>query len=279
MKKGKRKGLAGLPYYGGKSPRGTTGPWIASLLPQGKTYVEPFAGMCGVLLCRKPAYKEYVNDADGHLVNWWRAIRDHPKEFGRLVHNTPTSEQLYYESYDALMSGELDDDPLERARAYHVCIQQCLMSGLGRRAWALNFSSNRTNRNSPTTKRRVKALADRMRRVNILNRDAVAVVKRARNYRELVLYLDPPYRSADTSVYGQSQFDADELTEAVKSCKGFVAISGYNDDWDHLGWHRYERKASLSGGGNQMAKRRQSRIEVLWTNKPAAGVPSRTLMD
>ena len=280
MSKGKSN-LAGLPYYGGKSPRGTTGPWIASLLPQGKTYVEAFAGMAGVLLCRRRSESEVLNDADGHLVNWWKMIRDEPKELGKLLLNTPFSYEEYYGCWKALMSGELDDDPLERARAYHVCIDQGVIHGLGvgKRGWSLNLDGGGKN-TSLFDEERMAALSNRLRRVQLANTDAAELTRKCAKYKGLVLYLDPPYRSADTDGYRIAAFDADELAEAARKCKGFVAISGYNDDWDHLGWHKHRCDTRFRRvGPNPNGGRDDRRTEFLWTNKPAVGVPSRTLMD
>lgn len=65
-----------MPYFGGKRR-------VASLIWQrfGDTanYVEPFAGSLAVLLARPHAPRtETVNDADGMLANFWRAVQHDP---------------------------------------------------------------------------------------------------------------------------------------------------------------------------------------------------------
>ena len=79
--------LRGLKWVGGKSAASAlgTGKWITSLLPYDRTYAEPFAGMCGVLLQRFPSAEEIVNDLDERVVNWWRVVRDRPDEIQRLI--------------------------------------------------------------------------------------------------------------------------------------------------------------------------------------------------
>ena len=71
---------APFPYFGGKR-RAAPIVWRALGDPSG--YVEPFAGSAAVLLGR-PAFKgrrvETINDADGWLVNMWRAIQHDPAE-------------------------------------------------------------------------------------------------------------------------------------------------------------------------------------------------------
>jgi site-specific DNA-adenine methylase len=74
---------APFPYFGGKR-RAAVRIWQALGDPSG--YVEPFAGSAAVLLAR-PAFTgrrvETLNDADGWLVNTWRAIQLSPAEVAR----------------------------------------------------------------------------------------------------------------------------------------------------------------------------------------------------
>lgn len=70
---------APFPYFGGKR-RAAPRIWEALGDPSG--YVEPFAGSAAVLLARPPfngRRVETLNDADGWLVNCWRAIQLSPE--------------------------------------------------------------------------------------------------------------------------------------------------------------------------------------------------------
>jgi len=73
-------GKAPFPFFGGKSK---AAPLVWSLLGDPAHYVEPFCGSCAVLLnrphpCNRHYFSETVNDADGLLVNAWRAMQMHP---------------------------------------------------------------------------------------------------------------------------------------------------------------------------------------------------------
>ncbi len=74
---------APFPYFDGKR-RAAPRIWQALGDPSG--YVEPFAGSAAVLLAR-PAFEgrrvETLNDADGWLVNTWRAIQLSPDDVAR----------------------------------------------------------------------------------------------------------------------------------------------------------------------------------------------------
>lgn len=86
---------APFPYFGGKR-RAARLVWTELGDPGG--YIEPFAGSAAVLLAR-PAFKgrrvETINDADGWLINTWRAIQQSPAEVARYA-TGPVSEIDYH---------------------------------------------------------------------------------------------------------------------------------------------------------------------------------------
>ena len=120
MNRGRR--LRALGWVGGKSAHASqgTGKWIAGLLPPPSatyTYIEPFAGMLGVLLQRDAARREIVNDLDDDLINWWTIVRDEPVKLGDMLDFTPGwSSALFGEA-----CSNLDHpDPIRRAY-YFTC--------------------------------------------------------------------------------------------------------------------------------------------------------------
>ncbi len=72
-------------YYGAKT---RLAPWIASLLPPDRTYIEPFAGSAAVLFAKPPSPTEILNDLDGAVVNFFRVLR---RRSTPTAPTTPTS--------------------------------------------------------------------------------------------------------------------------------------------------------------------------------------------
>ena len=68
---------APFPYYGGKSYLAET---VLARLDPCMVYAEPFAGSLAVLLASEPHVREIVCDTDGHIANFWRALRGAPDE-------------------------------------------------------------------------------------------------------------------------------------------------------------------------------------------------------
>ena len=256
-----------MPYHGGKG-RGKA-EWICRLLPgvsERQLYIEPYGGMAGVMMVRQPATIEIYNDLNGRLVNWWRIVRDEPTEFARLVEWTPWSEELYEEAVE-----QVDDEslpPIRRALAFHILLMFGVQHGGGAISGAF-YMTYHTGRAYPAyrlnTHSRIHALAQRMRYVQMSRRPAIKILKRVSRLENAVIYCDPPYPSADSSPYMHGDIDKDELTEALLAQRGFCAISGYGDEWDHLGWRCEQRSAWLFGIASKVKGAR--RIEKLWLNQ------------
>ena len=253
-------------YYGGKV-KGGKASWIIGLLPPADTpqcYVEPYGGMAGVMMARAPVNTEVYNDLNKRLVNWWRCVRDMPKEFGWLVENTPPSLDLFTEAIADL--DNLSIPPIRRALAFHIVLSKRINAGDGGNIaptdWRLCL--NEKNRESNWDMARIDRLSKRMRGVQIDNEPAVDLLDRIADREYAVVYVDPPYPTATTTPYLHSDVDKDALTEALTRQRGFVAVSGYGDEWEHLGWRR---EVMLSNRTNIKGARGEPRTEVLWLNR------------
>ena len=252
-----------MPYFGGKGRlgKGGAGDWIAGQVPWSRDslYVEPFAGMLGILLRREPVALEIVNDLDGRIVNWWSVVRDHPEELAKKLRFTPYSRVEFERSIEPA------DDPVEDARRFTVMVLGSVHSGSTacKGDWFRQTMRNRAP--SPATiDHRVVSLATRLREVQFENIDAVKLLVRIARHDNAVIYCDPPYKTATTKHYRESDFDKNAMVDALREQSGRVAVSGYNDEWDVLGW-RCESRVSMRVQINGV---REDRIEKLWMNYP-----------
>ena len=103
-----RKRSAALRYPGSKWSIADT---IIAHFGEHYHYVEPFFGIGAVFFTKEPSPHELVNDLNGGVVNFFRALRDQTTELCWLLETTPWSRDEY----------ELSDtgtgDPLEDARS------------------------------------------------------------------------------------------------------------------------------------------------------------------
>ncbi len=258
--------LRALPYLGGKSAGGGRGAgrWIASMLPQEREvcYVEPFAGMLGVLLQRQRSHSEIANDADDRIVNWWRVLRSQTDELLTAVTRTPISRAEFEVAKETVNH----HSPLQSAWAVSVLLMQGITFSVNaeRAHWARIFSTDR--RVTDAVIARLEAVAQRIRHVQLECTDATKLLWVVADRDDTVVYADPPYASAPASKHYGRKLDTEAFTEALLACRGRVAVSGYGDEWNHLDFVRHEHATTSHALGSLTTDTRPTRTEVLWTN-------------
>lgn len=254
-------------YFGGKT---SIADQIAALLPVHTHYVEPFAGSLAVLLAKAPSRMETANDLDGHLMAFWRVLRDRPGDLIRVCALTPHSRA------EQALSQNLDGcDDLELARRVWVRLSQSRTGTLRNTGWrhfvdpAGGFTGMPGYLDGYVD--RMAAVAERLHRVSLENRPALDLIEAYGAHREVLLYVDPPYL-AETRFgrnYAHEMTGADghrELAEALNACAAAVVLSGYDSPLYaalYDGWDRHEIKTSTTQGGVH-----GRRVEVLWANRP-----------
>lgn len=260
-------------YHGGKS---RLAEWIVSLMPRHRVYLEPFAGSAAVLLAKPQSIHELLNDVDGNLVTFFRMLRDRPADLERICRLTPYAR-------DEFLAADLKDptiEDLERARRWWIRTTQ----GFGAITRAENGWKISTRRGGADAGAvlnnisRFAAVADRLSRVAIENRNALELIE-IHGHADAVIYADPPYlasaRNANADGYAH-EFRTDEdhrqLAELLGKSSATVLLSGYDSPlYDELydGWYRAARrvlrKSSNGSGGGQVHVN-----EVIWSNRPLA---------
>lgn len=266
-------GGAPFPYFGGKTRLAER---IVPLLPAHGHYVEPYAGSLAVLLAKPRAKMETVNDLDGHLMTFWRVLRDQPEDLARLMALTPHSRAEYVAAAD--LDGPLTD--LERARRVWVLLTQGRAGTMRNTGWRYYADPAGSSIGMPGYLagyvKRVGPAAERLAGVSLEARKALEIVAKYGDHPQALLYVDPPYlgstRSANYRHEMTTPAEHRELAAALAECKAAVVLSGYQSPlYDELydGWHRAELKAWTGNGiRNGATKTDGDRVEVLWSNRP-----------
>lgn len=264
-------------YYGGKSRLAPS--WIVPKLPEHRVYVEPFAGSAAVLLAKPPVRHEVLNDLDGHIVNFYRVLREQSEELAHAVSLTPYSRA----EYDAADVDEPDLTDLERARRWWARSTQ----GFGQSATRQTGWSISTAQHSPRMYQLTRSIdrfaevAERLRHVFIENTDALSLIERFGADPTACIYVDPPYlrstRSAPTCYRHEFQEDHQHraLAEVCRAAKASVVISGYPsalyDEDLYADWHRTETIVTKRAGNGRKGAQLDDVVEVLWSNRPLDG--------
>ncbi len=253
-------------YYGAK---GRLAPFLASLLPRHEVYCEPFAGSAAVFFAKDPAKIETINDINGDLVAFMRALRDQPRALQRAIQLTPYARA----EHTAAKLGDATASDLERARRWWV---QCTQSRSGEAGASWRRPTSRTRVNNPMTAKRMGAAlrwhAARLREAFVEQCDALELIARM-DSPDTAFYLDPPYLRSTRNSAGSGKYvkemDADDehvrLLELLNGCRGAVVLSGYRSElYDDLlaGWRRIDyRVRQASSDVRALA------VESIWVNR------------
>lgn len=244
-----------LRYYGGKSPAGPLNRWIREQLPYGEIYAEPFCGMAGILLARNPSQLEIINDIDGRVSNWWHQVREQNPDFLQHLEFTAWDEHLY----NQIFSTDWDTKPAWwKAWAFTVICEQSFSSDLSTKHFKRPFQASSAF--SELCLSKILKVAERIKQVHIYNMDAIKFTSQLVKRPEAVIYLDPPYFTANDN-YKHRNFDREALTQLLSTSAARCAISGYPGEWDHLRWNHTDFDRTTTTGSSAA-----ERTERLWAN-------------
>ena len=84
-----------ISYYGGKQQLSSV---ILSLLPPHKGYNEPFFGGGAIFFAKRPCEREYINDLNGAMINFYRVLKHNFDELKEMIDETLYSEQTHHEA-------------------------------------------------------------------------------------------------------------------------------------------------------------------------------------
>jgi DNA adenine methylase len=279
--------MAPFRWAGGK---GNLVKWLIQYIPNGHTYVEPFAGAASVFWhLPTPFPVEVLNDLDGDIVNLYRVLQDKAK-FEELAHRlifTPYARVEFVRAPQTLKDPNAND--IDRAWAFFVKQNQ----GFGGMAetqgnWgrAITLVHNNMAATTSQWRSRLKLLSfwhERLSSVQIDCTDGIACIQYW-DAPDTVFYVDPPYTPStrkDRRIYRNELGLAyhERLVAAILAVKGKVMLSCY----DHpvyapltkAGWLRLTKETAchmaakirgskLQGAGS--AKAHVPRTETLYLN-------------
>src|SRR5699024_11837168 len=155
--------------HSGKPTRPTD---VAAILPPHENYVEACAGSLAVLLAKKPAPQETVNDHDYKLVAFWRVLRDRPDDLWRACALTPHARE------ELAAAQEDTGDEVELARRVWVVLTQSRSHTVKATGWWQRTAPKVATppQHLAAYTERMASAAERLRAVSIENRDAIEAI-------------------------------------------------------------------------------------------------------
>lgn len=243
-------------------------------------YVEPYFGGGSVLLANDPeGISEVVNDKNCELTNFWCAIQSSEAfaQFTRRVEAVPFS-QVEFDGIFAEQPIVWDKAGGMAGLAVNFFIR-CRQSLAGRMKGFTGITKTRTRRgmNNEVSAwlsciEGLPAVHERIKRVLILNDDALTVIRKQDGPRTL-FYLDPPYLHETRATTGEYEHEMTaqqhaDLLETLSEIKGRFLLSGYPSrmytQWqDDCGWTCHEKQINNHAAGG---KTKRVMTECVWKN-------------
>jgi len=266
---------APFPYFGGKGR--VAGPvWEA--LGDPDLYIEPFVGSAAVLLARPddgPQRREIVNDADGFVSNFWRAVKRAPDRVADAA-DWPANEIDLLARHRWLCSSRRKRRFIERMQ---LDARYCCPRTAGYWAWAMSSwigagccdsewfgPGDPRNRGAAcaatkkpnlmfqglqSTGRRdnrrdvILALAARLRNATVLCGDWTRCFQRSQftGRQTIGIFLDPPYAHStgrDTGCYRSEKAENPDVERFCRELGGRagtrIVLAGYDGEYRLPGW-------------------------------------------
>lgn len=218
-------------YVGGKW---RSLPEILPHLPYRHTWVEVFGGSGVLTINRQPSPLEIFNDRYAGVVAFYRVLRD-PELVERLIKRLELTVHSREEFYWCKETWEECQDDVERAARWYYMIETSVINKMDAFARSTH---------SPLG----IALQDQLRAFHIIHRRFKKIIVENLDWSmclrdfdgpETVFYCDPPYLDTDGGSYVHkfSKQDHIQLLNQIQSTRGFVALSGYeNELYDSYKW-------------------------------------------
>jgi len=280
---------APFPYFGGKS---SVADIVWRHFDNPKTYVEPFCGSAAILLARPgvpPFRKEIINDFDGNVANFWRAMKYDPDGVADVAdwpinHIDLMARKRYVlKEYDAIREKLLADPEYcnPKIAGYWAWI---LSNEIGTPFTGINaipfIEHPRGVGSIKNTLEYMKQLQKRLADVMVVCGDWKRVM--GGNWRtsdgDCAVFLDPPY--APETGRSNKIYRSDELTVAkdvLDWCKENgdnrlykIALCGYDgehNELENLGWtvHAWKTAGGFANTGKGETRGKENRFkERIW---------------
>ncbi len=173
--------------------------WLSEKIPMHTLYIEPFCGGALLLFGKSSSAVEVLNDADSHLITFFRVIQE-PEKRQMLMERLafmPYSRALWQEIRSRWKQGDIPCDPVEASAEWFYLNRTCFGGDQKRGGFGAPSVTGRNPAQSYFNAiDGLESIARRLRGVTIECLDYADCIRRY-DSPDSVFYCDPPYLDSE----------------------------------------------------------------------------------
>jgi len=240
------RGIA-FPYPGGK---GRHADWIISQMADHNRYIEPFCGSAAVFFNKNPVTAEVLNDIDGHIVHFFKTLRENPTGIIRYLENQPFSFKDHQRIEKHYQSSNYPKDDVQRAAEFYFRRYSQFGAKVGtKNGFARQGTSLRSQAKAfKYSLENLHKISYRLKDALIEARDFEWVINYY-DHKDALFYCDPPYSGTENQ-YTTKTMDHDRLLNLLEGIEGKFILS-YDHKIQETDFHRIEKNSryAINAGG------------------------------
>ena len=277
--------IAPFPYFGGKR---TIAAQTWERLGSPKHYIEPFCGSAAMLLAApQPASLDVVNDANGFIANFWRAVKHQPDKVAEwadypVSHIDLGARHVWLMAQRKRLSEEMQDcdwpgdakvagwwlwgqccwiasgwcdwartkEVKTLGKIPHISGAGMGVQAIGRIPHISDAGMEMLTSSGQTALVWLRRLAERLERVRIVHGDWTRCLNNTYGREKTAVFLDPPY-DAYENLYGVAEPVSKHVGEWAREHPNLrIALCAHVGDYDLPGWEilQWSRGKPTYGG-------------------------------
>lgn len=201
-----------LSYIGGKH---RVASFIVSLIPEHRTYTEPFAGGAQVFFRKSPSKVEVLNDLNNDVVNFFRICQNHYDELLRYLRFTLVSRH-WYDLFAKTPPETMTD--IQRAARFLYLQKNSYAGRVIRQNLRYSIVQPPSYR-ADTIEALIRKTHERLQGVQIECLPYEQVLKKY-DSEKTFHFLDPPYWERKLYAFNFTRTDFEQLADRLTSIQG-----------------------------------------------------------
>src|SRR3989344_1299124 len=185
---------------------------ILEHIPKHITYIEPFCGGASIFFAKEKVKENILNDIDEELINCFIQIRDNPLKIADVLKGIPASK----EKHTFFKKEFKPKNDIERAARWFY-LNRTSYSGIMNMKNCFWGYGDKYSMRPENWRRHLLATSEKLKGVDILNKDFQDVIENAPN--GAFIFLDPPYFNRDQDKFYTFSFSKDDHERLMKTLK------------------------------------------------------------